>query len=183
MQAELSESDIERIHWMTLALRLPAGGVGATFLDNDSCKDRLAAVRWPTIVACPKCKGQNIAPPASRKTYRCRKCAYHFSATAGTFAHGGNKKLLKYFLVAEDIILRNAIRIGRAHITAHDFKNRHRLAYETARRFLKLLPAELLLKDGGLLGRCICSLDLELPQDIELGSHDHFFWLLRQLES
>jgi hypothetical protein len=86
-------------------------------------------------------------------------------------------------LVAEDIILRNAIRIGRAHITAHDFKDRHRLAYETARRFLELLPAELLLKDSGLLGRCICSRDVDLPLDIELGGHDHFFWLLRQLES
>lgn len=183
MQAGLSESDIERIHWMTLALRLPQGGVRAKFPDNDSCIDRLAAVRWPENLACPECKGQNIALPTSRKTYRCRKCAYHFSATAGTFAHGGNKKLLTYFLVAEDIILRNAIRIGRAHITAHDFKDRHGLAYETARRFLKLLPAELLLNDGGLLGRCICSLDVELPQHIELGGHDHFFWLLRQLES
>jgi hypothetical protein len=181
MQAELSARDIERIHWMTLALRLPTGGVGATFLDNDSCMDRLAAVRWPTIVACPKCKGENIAPPSTRKSYRCRECGYHFSVTAGTFAHGASKKLLTYFLAAEDIILRKATSIGHAHIVAHGFKDRHRLAYETARRFLELLTNELLLKDGGLLGHCICSQDFNLPQDIELGGREHFFWLLRAL--
>lgn len=182
MQAELSERDVERIHWMTLALRLPEGGVRAEFPNNDSCFDRLAAVRWPTGVTCPRCHERNIAPKSSRKTYRCRKCTYQFSATVGTFAHGGNKKLLTYFLAAEDIVIRKATMVGFASITGHDFKDRHGLAYETARRLLKLLTDELLLEGGGLIGHCICSNELNLPPDIEVGSRDHFFWLFQALQ-
>jgi hypothetical protein len=183
MQAKLSERDIERIHWMTLALRLPEGGVGAEFPNNDSCLNRLAAVRWPAGVTCPRCHERNIAPKSSRKTYRCRKCKYQFSATVGTFAHGGNKNLLTYFLAAEDIVVRKATMVGFASITGHDFKDRHRLAYETSRRLLKLLTDELLLDGGGLLSHCICQNDIELPLDIEIGSYDHLSWLSRTLRS
>ena len=182
MQAELSERDIERIHWMTLALRLPAGGVGAEFPNNDSCLDRLEVVRWPLGLICPKCGDRNIALNDLRKPYRCRKCKCQFSVTAGTFAHGAHKKLLTYFLAAEDIVVRKATMVGFASITAHGFKDRHRLAYETARRLLKLLTNELLLQDGGLIGHCICSNRLELPPDIEIGSYDHFSWLSRAFQ-
>jgi ribosomal protein L37AE/L43A len=183
MQPCLSKHDIERIHWMTLALRLPEGGVEAKFPNSDSCVDHLAEVRWLSQEHCPRCDARDIAPKSSRKTYRCRKCAYQFSATVGTFAHGVNKELLTYFLAAEDIIKRKATMSSFDIIAAHDFNDRHGLAYETARRLLKLLKAELLLEDGGLIGRCICSKEINVPPDIELGGRDHFFWLLDALQS
>ncbi|MCK0137940.1 transposase [Aliiroseovarius sp. F47248L] len=183
MQSGLSIRDIERIHWMSLAHRLPEGGVKAKFQDSDSCVDHFEAVRWQSGVFCPRCDAQDIAPKSARKTYRCRKCAYHFSATAGTFAHGANKKLLTYFLAAEDIIKRKATMSSFDIIGAHDFKDRHGLAYETARRILKLLTDELLLEDGGHIGRCICSEAINLPPNIELGGRDHFFWLLEALQT
>ena len=91
--------------------------------------------------------------------------------------------MLTYFLAAEDIIERKATMSSFETIAAHDFKDRHGLAYETARRLLKLLKGELLLEDGGLIGRCICSEEVNLPQDIELGGRDHFFWLLEALQA
>jgi ribosomal protein L37AE/L43A len=182
MQSALSEHDIERIHWMTLSLLLPAGGVTAKFQDIDTCVEHLDAVRWQLGVYCPRCDAGDIAPKSSRKTYRCRKCAYHFSATTRTFAHGANKKLLTYFLAAEDIIKRKAEMSSFDIIAAHDFKDEHKLAYMTARRLLKLLTNELLLEDGGLIGRCICAGELSLPPDIEIGGRDHFFWLLEALQ-
>ena len=183
MQSGLSIHDIERIHWMTLALRLPEGGVKAKFTNSDSCVEHLEAVRWQLGLYCPRCAARDIAPKSLRKTYRCRKCAYHFSATTRTFAHGANKKLLTYFWAAEDIIERKATMSSFESITGHDFKDRHDLAYETARRLLKLLTNELLLEDGGLIGRCICSEEITLPPDIEFGGRDHFFWLLEALQS
>lgn len=183
MQSGLSKHDIERIHWMTLALRLPEGGVKAEFQDSDSCVDHFETVRWQSGMFCPRCDAHDIAPKSARKTYRCRKCAYQFSATTRTFAHGANKKLLTYFLAAEDIIKRKATMSSFETIAAHDFKDRHGLAYETARRLLKLLKNELLLEDGGLIGRSICSEEINLPQDFELGGRDHFFWLLEALQA
>ena len=183
MQSGLSIHDIERIHWMTLALRLPEGGVDDKFSSNVSCVEHLEAVWWQLGLSCPRCDARDIAPKSARKTYRCRKCAYHFSATAQTFAHGANKNLLTYFLAAEDIIKRNAKMSSFETIAAHDFKDRHGLAYETARRLLKLLNGELLLEDGGLIGRCICSKEINVPPDIELGGRDHFFWLLEALQA
>ena len=183
MQSALSEHDIERIHWMTLALRLPVGGVTAKFEDSDSCVEYLEEVRWQSGVFCPRCDARDIAPKSSRKTYRCRKGAYHFSATTRTFAHGANKRMLTYFVAAEDIIKRKATMSSFDIIAAHDFKDTHGLAYMTARRLLKLLTNELLLEDGGLIGRCICAGELSLPPDIEIGSRDHFFWLFEALQS
>lgn len=183
MQSGLSAHDIERIHWMTLALCLPEGGGMVKFQDNDSCVDHFGAVRWRSGVFCPRCNAHDIAPKSSRKIYRCRKCAYHFSATARTFAHGANRNLLTYFLAAEDIIKRKATMSSFDIIAAHDFKDHHGLAYETARRLLKLLKDELLLEDGGLIGRCICSEEITLPPDIELGGRDHLFWLFDALQA
>lgn len=183
MQSVLSKHDIERIHWMTLALRLPEVGVEAKFSSNVSCVEHLEAVRWQLGLSCPRCDARDIAPKSSRKTYRCRKCAYHFSATAQTFAHGANRNLHTYFLAAEDVIKRKAKMSSFETIAAHDFKDRHGLAYKTARRLLKLLKGELLLEDGGLIGRCICSEEINLPQDIELGGRGHFFWLLETLHA
>ncbi|MEP0953472.1 MAG: transposase [Paracoccaceae bacterium] len=183
MQSVLSKHDIERIHWMTLSLLLPEGGVTAKFPDSDSCVEHLDAVRWQLGLYCPRCDARDIAPKSSRKTYRCRKCAYHFSATTRTFAHGANKKMLTYFLAAEDIIERKATMSSFETIAAHDFKDEHKLAYMTARRLLKLLTNELLLDDGGLIGRCICAGELSLPPDIEIGGLDHFFWLFEAVQS
>ncbi|RPE67411.1 transposase-like zinc ribbon protein [Pacificibacter maritimus] len=183
MQSGLSAHDIERIHWMTLALRLPEGGVMAKFQDSDSCVGHFETVRWQFGLYCPRCKARDIAPKSSRKTYRCRKCAYHFSATAGTFAHGANRNLLTYFLAAEDIIKQKARMSSFESITGHEFKDQHGLAYMTARRLLKLLTEELLLEDGGLIGRCICAKEINVPPDIELGGHDHFHWLFEALQA
>jgi hypothetical protein len=104
-----------------------------------------------------------------------------FSPSVGTFAHGGHKPLLTYFLAAEDIIIRKENMSGFNTIARHGFKDRHRLAYQTARRLLTSLTKELLLEDGGLLGRCICSNDVILPPDIDLGSDDHSAWLSEAL--
>lgn len=177
MQTASSAYVMDLIHWKTLALRLPEGGVRATFPDNDSCRKRMSAVRWPSGVICLRCDSRDIAPESVRKTFRCRKCTYQFSPSVGTFVHGGNKPLLTYFLAAEHIIIRKAKMSDFKMVTAHSFKDRHRLAYQTARRLLSSLTRELLLEDGGLLGRCICSNNVILPPDVVPGSDDHFFWL------
>ena len=61
--------------------------------------------------------------------------------------------------------------------SAHNIKDEFDLAYATAYRLRKSLTKSLVEVDGGLLGRCICVGELDLPQHIDLGSEDYLIWL------
>jgi transposase-like protein/ribosomal protein L37AE/L43A len=53
------------------------------FNSEESCLQYLYELRWPEGYICPKC-GFNSAWHTKRNLYRCRKCDYQASVTAGT---------------------------------------------------------------------------------------------------
>lgn len=164
----------ERIHWLSLFLRLPPGGIEAAFPTEAKCKARLLRVRWPEGPICPTCMKKNFGYLKARKLYHCRECHAQFSLTSGTPLHRRRLDLRVYFAItAKLVISKTTLSISTGRI----IKNDNRIAYATAVRLKKSISETLCEVDGGLLGRCICVGDLQVPQDIVVGSEDHRVWL------
>jgi transposase-like protein len=68
------------------------------FGDNAKCRARLAQLRWPKGVMCPRCESTSISRVIEREQYDCNKCRYQFSATSGTIFHDTHLPLSKWFL-------------------------------------------------------------------------------------
>ena len=68
------------------------------FKSEDACRERLAELRWPDGVRCPRCDSEKITPYAKRKQYDCRECDYRFSVTSGTIFADSRLPLWKWFL-------------------------------------------------------------------------------------
>ncbi|WP_417241833.1 transposase [Celeribacter sp.] len=169
-----ANTTLERIHWLTLYLRLPAGGVDEKFPTESACEERLREIRWPEGLTCPKCSKKDIGNLTSENFYPCKSCKKQFSDTSGTILHGRMLDLRVYFQFSADIVLHQKIgTIPSAHVT----KDSLGLAYATAYRLKKNLTRSLTEVDGGLLGRCICVDEIDLPQHIDPGSEVHLIWL------
>ncbi len=66
------------------------------FPTEQACRDYLARLRWPDGVVCPACKGTEVwsmTPPF----YRCARCGYDFTVTAGTLFADTHKPLRLWF--------------------------------------------------------------------------------------
>ena len=68
------------------------------FQSEDACRERLAELRWPDAVKCPRCESDKITPYAKRLQYDCRECDYRFSVTSGTIFADSKLPLWKWFL-------------------------------------------------------------------------------------
>jgi len=165
----------ERIHWVSLYLGLPHGGVAGEFPTDAACEARLHRVRWPDGPVCPKCFQTNVHLLDLRKIQTCRNCKKQFSLTSGTDLHRIHRGLKLYFDLAEEII---QYQLRGAMPTLSEFQDKHRMAYATAFRLRRKVSEGLRKFHGGLLGRCICTDYPEAPQDVVVGSQDH----LRHLE-
>ena len=169
-----SNATLEQIHWLSLYLRLPEGGVAEEFPTESACEDRFQQVRWPDGPICPGCAKKDFNNLTSEKFYPCRNCKTQFSDTSGTILHRRRLDLSVYFGLAAEIVGHQKI---RSVPSGHDIKDRFKLAYATAVRLKKSITNSLTETNGGLLGRCICVRDLPVPQHIDLGSEDHLIWL------
>ena len=169
-----TNTTLEQIHWLTLYLRLPAVGIDEKFPTESACEDRLREIRWPDGLICPKCSKKDIGNLTSENFYPCRSCKKQFSDTSGTVLHRRTLDLRLYFRLSAEIVRYQKI---RSTPSAHDIKDQFGLAYATAFRLRKSLTKSLVEVDGGLLGRCICVDELELPQHIDPGSEVHLIWL------
>lgn len=165
---------IEQIHWTSLYLGLPSGGLDAAFPSEAACEARLYQVRWPDGPVCPNCFQANVHFLELRKIQTCRKCKKQFSLTSGTDLHGIHRGLRSYFALAEEII---QYRQRGAMPTLRELQDSHEMAYATAIRLRKKLIENLAKFHGGLLGRCICADFPKLPPDMVFGSENHLLHL------
>ena len=166
--------NLERIHWISLNLGLPAGGIDAAFPSEDACEARLYQVRWPDGPVCPNCFQANVHFLELGKIQTCGKCKKQFSLTSRTDLHGIHRGLRSYFALAEEII---QYRKRGAMPTLRELQDSHDMAYATAIRLRKKLIENLTKFHGGLLGRCICVEFPKLPPDMVLGSENHLLYL------
>ena len=94
--------------------------------NDDQCRDRLTALRWPAGVSCPRCNSGIVAKISTREQFHCNGCDYHFSVTTGTIFHDTHLPLSKWFLA---IYLVTESKKG---ISALQMKRTLDIAYQTA---------------------------------------------------
>jgi hypothetical protein len=87
----------KRIHQLT------SSEFDAMFPHEDACAEYLAAHRWPTGAACPRCGNVEVYSLPSRPWHwQCEACTpdgYRFSHIAGTIFENTNKPLRDWFKV------------------------------------------------------------------------------------
>lgn len=96
------------------------------FGDDAKCRHRLAQLRWPTGVCCPRCESKSISTLTERDQYDCNACRYRFSVTSGTIFHDSHLSLNRWFLA---IYL---ITESKKGISALQMKRTLGIAYQTA---------------------------------------------------
>ena len=70
------------------------------FPDDAACFVYLVETRWPSGFRCPRCGSDNALLLTERRTFVCRACRKHTSATAGTTLHGSKVPLHAWFQAA-----------------------------------------------------------------------------------
>lgn len=96
------------------------------FGSDDKCRQRLAELRWPNGVECPRCQCKSISHIHDRAQYECNACRYQFSATSGTIFHDTHLPLSKWFLAVYLMIE------SKKGISALQLKRTLGIAYQTA---------------------------------------------------
>ena len=170
----------ELIHWMTLALRLPTAGIDTVFPTEDSCRDRLSAVRWPNGVNCTMCGSYEVSGLSGRSFFRCRPCRTQFSVTSGTVLHRTHVPILVWFVATEAVIRAHARAACRYHIPGRKLAQELGLSYRGTVRLKDIIVADTAVSGPGLLCESICVDDFSLPVEIALNSASHAWWLQRR---
>lgn len=173
----LTSEELERILWYQLYLSLPAEGISQSFPTDELAERRLAVVRWPAGPFCRRCCSSNIAHYVVRKKYQCRKCRYMFTVKTGTFLHGSNLTVRKWFLAAERTIACHAKGRTADLLTSHQLKDHVGLSYNVAHARRAQLKEGLIATKPGLICRSICLLNNDPPPDVVLNSPGHLSWL------
>ena len=86
------------------------------FSTNKQCLDYLASLRWPEGYKCPRCSC-NEAWQIRDDKYKCKKCGYQTTVTAGTIFHRTHIPLTKWFEAAKYIVSKREV------VNATDFQN------------------------------------------------------------
>lgn len=169
-----------RIHWRSLALRLPKGGVRSAFPDDEACRKRLREVRWPEGVACGKCGGRDVVALSTRVLFHCRKCKKQFSETSGTIMHRGHLPASMWFIAAEHLIFARAKPGRHSDLSSHEIADILGIRYESAWRLKKKLHLDLAGGEG-LVCNAVCAGSICLPDHLTPGSLAHADWLIHQI--
>jgi transposase-like protein len=69
----------------------------AWFDSEEACLRYLVESRWPDGYACPRCSHDEAYELTSRPIFKCRKCSYQVSVTAGTVLHRTRLSLRDWF--------------------------------------------------------------------------------------
>jgi transposase-like protein len=167
----------ELIHWTTLALRLPTARIDTVFQTEDSCRDRLSAVRWPNGVTCTMCGSQEVSDLSGRSFFRCRPCRTQFSVTSGTALHRTHVPLQVWFVATDTVIRAHARTACAYHIPGRKLAQELRRPYRGAVRLKEIIVADAGVSGPGLLRESICVDDFSLPTDIDPNTPTHAWWL------
>jgi transposase-like protein len=96
------------------------------YRDEEACRDRLEALKWPDGVKCPRCGSEKISRIKERHQFDCDECRYQFSVTAGTIFHDSHLPLWKWFLAAYLMCE------SKKGISANQLKRSLAISYKTA---------------------------------------------------
>ena len=96
------------------------------FGTDEKCRARLAKLRWPEGVECPRCQHKGVSNLVNRNQYECNSCRYQFSVTSGTIFHDSHLPLVKWFIA---IYLMTESKKG---VSALQIKRTLDIAYQTA---------------------------------------------------
>ena len=94
--------------------------------NEDACRADLAALRWPTEVACVRCGSLEIRNSYTRNQYDCGSCGYQFSVTAGTMLHDSHLPLQKW-IIATYLMVE-----AKKGVSANQLKRTLNVSYKTA---------------------------------------------------
>ncbi|MEI4485228.1 transposase [Frigidibacter sp. MR17.14] len=175
---EASGSELDKIHYLTLSMKLPAEGIDAAYPDEAACLARLREVRWPGGEVCPRCEHRGSVPLGERGTHQCEKCRHQFSLTSSTVLHKSRIGIRAWFRATELIIQHRARDGVDFDITTHQLREKMGWSYAGAYRVRGLIVGDIRRGGTGLLRACVCGGALELPPDIARNSFDHLGWLL-----
>jgi transposase-like protein len=96
------------------------------FHSEEKCRQRLAELRWPDGVKCPRCDGDKYAYDSKRYVYDCYSCGYQFTVISNTMLHDThlplNKWLIAVYMMCE----------SKKGISANQLKRTLDVSYKTA---------------------------------------------------
>lgn len=178
---ELSEGDLECVHWWSLERRLPSEGVGHYFRTDAARRERFVKVRWPDGPVCIKCGSDDLGMVETRAVFQCKQCRHQFSPTAGSILHRSKVDLAGWFRAAEMIIggeyVGYPVTAQRYRAASRNLANQLGIEYVAAHRLRKILLADMERGGAGLMSEVVCIRPSEIPAGIRPDSQAHFDWL------
>ncbi|MEX1256131.1 MAG: IS1595 family transposase [Gemmatimonadota bacterium] len=96
------------------------------FGDDNTCREYIEKLRWPSGVACPRCGDLSVSEISTRDQFDCNGCRYRFSVTSGTIFDNTKLPLRKWF-VAIYLMLES-----KKGISANQMKRTLGVSYKTA---------------------------------------------------
>ena len=96
------------------------------FHSEEKCRQRLAELRWPDGVKCPRCDGDKYAYDSKRYVYDCYSCGYQFTLISNTMLHDTHLPLNKWFIAVYMMCE------SKKGISANQLKRTLDVSYKTA---------------------------------------------------
>ena len=96
------------------------------FGTEETCREYLEKLRWPSGVACPRCGDMSVSEITTRDQFDCNGCRYRFSVTSGTIFDNTKLPLRKWF-VAMYLMIES-----KKGISANQMKRTLGVSYKTA---------------------------------------------------
>ena len=114
------------------------------FGTEESCRDYLAAQRWPDGFVCPKC-GHKHGCRLFNGLYQCTHCHRQTSVTAGTVLHHSHVSLSKWFLAFYFVVQ------DKRGLSTVQLSNQIGVTYKTARSMLRHIRSAMGQQDAAHL--------------------------------
>jgi transposase-like protein len=169
------------IHWKTLCLSLPRGGIARTLPSSEDCDDRLRLVRFPHELTCLECNSSKLSYLGDKNFYHCKNCRAQFSLRQGTVFERSNLTLQQWFIGGELATTAYANNKVQTIFSISSVMMKLSVARSTAVRLRRLILHELLRDNGGHLGQCISIDPFETPSILACETQEHLTWLNEQL--
>lgn len=154
--SNINQRELERIHWLNMALSLPEEGVAGYFPDERSRIERLSEVRWPQGPTCGRCRRTSITWIETRSLFQCRSCRHQFSVTSDTSLHRTRLPLGMWFQAVESLIRYREGIFGDFHMPAQALAETLGVQYVAARRIRKVVLADIDIGGKGFLRSAVC---------------------------
>ncbi|MFY1713306.1 transposase [Tritonibacter mobilis] len=159
---------------------MPPKGVTCEWPTEDSCRARLAEVRWPNGIECPRGSSAHVGLLDKRQTFYCNACRCQFTVQSGSLFHHSRVALQLWFLTAEIIIQNRASVWYSGGPTGHALKDMLGISYAAAYKLKRKIIAELQLPNGGVIGQCILMpADIDRPDDDDLSELNELLYGIR----